>query len=288
VIYLGDAKHHWRIDLKSGTNYSWVVLLLPYLEEEPLYQQFDLERPVTRNPSDPQMSQPSLLLCPSENTLGRYFETLDPYSERVVRFGKANYAAFTSPFHTDSWFFPGAISLYGQKMGQISSGISGRLVFSEVRTREHPADERGAWALPWSGASLLAMDMHPACPVAIGNCRPYECQYGKSLRGDQHKGLLPAYAPWHGSIGYSQPPNGPHPDIVYECPEPEIAQLERMPCDDFESALYMSAAPRSSHIGGVNGAFLDGHVEFLADDIDEIVMALMISTNGDPTPPPQY
>ena len=36
----------------------------------------------------------------------------------------------------------------------------------------------------------------------------------------------------------------------------------------------MSAAPRSNHIGGVNTAFLDGHVDFLPNDVDEMVMAL--------------
>jgi prepilin-type processing-associated H-X9-DG protein len=204
----------------------------------------------------------------------------------MVQFGKTNYAAFASPFHIDSWFYSGAISLYGQRMGQVTSGTASTLVFSEVRTRNHPADERGAWALPWSGATLLSMDMHPACPVKFGNCEPYECQYGKSLRNDPNRALLPPYAPWRGSIGFSQPPNGPLPDILYECPAPAEAQLERMPCDAFAAAGYMSAAPRSNHIGGVNGSYLDGHVEFLTDDIDEMVMALLIATNDDPTTQP--
>ena len=30
-----------RVDLKSGTNRSWIVSLLPYLEQQSLYQQFD-------------------------------------------------------------------------------------------------------------------------------------------------------------------------------------------------------------------------------------------------------
>jgi prepilin-type processing-associated H-X9-DG protein len=39
---------------------------------------------------------------------------------------------------------------------------------------------------------------------------------------------------------------------------------------------YQSAAPRSLHPGGVNGAYLDGRVEFLGDDIDPVVMALAV------------
>ena len=46
-------------------------------------------------------------------------------------------------------------------------------------------------------------------------------------------------------------------------------------------AGYQSSAPRSQHPGGVNGAFLDGHVEFLADDVDPVAMALKIGIHDD-------
>ncbi len=278
--------HHWRIDMRSGTNYSWVVLLLPYMEGDTLYRSMDFSLPVTRNPSDPQAQQPPSFLCPSDQSLGRIFEMPDPNSDRVIRFGKGNYATFDSPFHIDSWFYPGAISLYGLKPGQVTSGTAQTLVFAEVRTRDNVRDVRGAWALPWSGATILSMDMHPASPYRTDNCKPYQCQLVSLLHGDSSsRNQLPAYVPWLGSVGYTQPPNGKYPDILYECPDAVGEQLESMPCQDFTSAGYMSAAPRSSHIGGVNSAFLDGHVEFLANDVDEVSMALMISVD-DAGPPP--
>jgi prepilin-type processing-associated H-X9-DG protein len=139
---------------------------------------------------------------------------------------------------------------------------------------------RGAWALPWSGATLMSMDMHPANPAGTENCAPYACQIIAQLHSESpNRTLLPAYAPWVGSVGYSQPPNGRLPDVLYECPDSADAQLERMPCYEFAKVSYMSAAPRSNHLGGVNAAYLDGHVEFLPDDIDEMTMALLISTN---------
>src|SRR3954453_3033933 len=82
------------IDLKSGTNYSWIVKLLPFLEEDSLYQQFNFKVPVTRNPTDPQAAQPTSLLCPSDPARGRLFESSDPSTGRIVRFGKTNYATF--------------------------------------------------------------------------------------------------------------------------------------------------------------------------------------------------
>jgi prepilin-type processing-associated H-X9-DG protein len=132
------------------------------------------------------------------------------------------------------------------------------------------------------------MDMHAADPTGSDKCPPYECEQYFVLRRkeDWNRGRLPAYIPWRGSIGHTQPPNGGRPDILYNCPDEALAQLERMPCLEFELAGYMSAAPRSSHFDGVNAGFLDGHVEFLLNDIDEATMAQMISINdADPGPP---
>jgi prepilin-type processing-associated H-X9-DG protein len=42
---------------------------------------------------------------------------------------------------------------------------------------------------------------------------------------------------------------------------------------------HMSAAPRSLHPGGVNAAHLDGHAAFIKDEIDEVVMAYLVSIN---------
>src|SRR6185295_13267063 len=87
------------------------------------------------------------------------------------------------------------------------------------------------------------------------------------------------FAPWNGSRGFTQSPNGSEPDILYECPEPEVAQLERLQCADFASQRYMSAAPRSNHPGGVCASFLDGRVTFLSNDVDEFAMSIMINVD---------
>jgi prepilin-type processing-associated H-X9-DG protein len=50
-----------------------------------------------------------------------------------------------------------------------------------------------------------------------------------------------------------------------------------MPCNT-EYGGYISAAPRSQHVGGVNAAFLDGHVTFLPNDVDEYAMLYMVDT----------
>jgi prepilin-type N-terminal cleavage/methylation domain-containing protein len=265
------------IDLQSGTNYSWIVKLLPYMEEDSLYTQFNFKVPVTRNPTDPQLAQPPSLLCPSDAARGRYFQASDPSTGRTIQFAKANYAAFVNPMHADGWAYAGAISLYGQRLSQITDGTVQTLVFSEVRTRDNALDQRGAWALPWSGSTLLAFDMHPA-KQPDGDCAPYQCQNYLDLINPGRRSVA-KFAPWRGSLGYTQTPNGPEPDILYACPEPEVAQLERLSCLEFNQARYMSAAPRSNHPGGVCASFLDGRVTFLTNEVDEFAMSVMVNVD---------
>jgi prepilin-type processing-associated H-X9-DG protein len=75
---------------------------------------------------------------------------------------------------------------------------------------------------------------------------------------------------------------GPNIDMLYDCREVADAQLRGMPCGTWSKGTaneYLSAAPRSQHPGGVNTFFLDGHVRFLEDDVDEVVMAYTVSIN---------
>lgn len=261
AVYFSSA--YWRVDLRTGTNYSWVCELLPYLEESSLDDRLDREQHVTANPTEALAAQPPTLLCPSDQARGRFYEPPEEWGRQGVRFGKANYAGYASPFHTDEYVRSGPIAMYGLPSRKITDGTSTTLMLSEVRTRDHPDDQRGAWMLPWNASSLLAMDLHPVW-------------YGAVAEEEEPIGL--DQAPNERSLGLTQVPNGPQPDMLYECPDKAAAQFEEMPC----SALYrgyISAAPRSNHVGGVNAAFADGHVTFLPNDIDEYSMHYMISVS---------
>jgi prepilin-type processing-associated H-X9-DG protein len=140
------------------------------------------------------------------------------------------------------------------------------MVLSEVRTRDDVGDQRGAWALPWAGASLLAFDIHVA--------------------GDATKRV--GYKPSVLSLGMSQVPNNQGTaDVLYRCSDIAGAQFDRMPCAEFVSRSddpesethYLSAAPRSLHSAGVSVAFLDGHCGFLPNSVDEFSMAFLICPN---------
>jgi len=252
----------WEINMRSGRMFSWIVLILPQLEHEALYSEFDQSRSVLEQPqqSDPQAREISELLCPSDWAHGEFFRHPELTAGR--RFAKGNYAAFVSPFHTDLQdHFPGALGKPKKKLTEITDGLSHTLLLSEVRVRAHEEDQRGAWALPWTGASVLAFDMH-------------------------HDFRAPSstFTPWDVSLGWTQTPNHTRNimDMLYSCPDMADAQMEKMPCAVWqESGMwhFLSAAPRSRHPGGVNVFFLDGHGGFLPNDVDEYVMAYLVSAN---------
>lgn len=267
----------------GGRQISWIVAILPQLEQAALFDRFDLERPIYAQAGDPQAAHVAILQCPSDDASNRWHDMLRPGAGvQYVKLAKGNMAAYVSPFHVDlQYLYPGALIGQPQPLRSIPD-LSSTLLISEVRTLDHESDERGAWALAWNGASLLAFDMHP---------RGWLGRSEGTGEGDQYQSEnRAAYVPDPDSLGEAQPPNnlGPNFDTLKYCTNtatsPRQAAFDAgMPCVLHSAQIgvgvagHMSAAPRSLHPGGVNAAFLDGHVTFLPDDIDEIAMAHMVS-----------
>jgi prepilin-type N-terminal cleavage/methylation domain-containing protein/prepilin-type processing-associated H-X9-DG protein len=266
---------YYRIDMQKGLLHSWATRVLPYIEQQSLYNQFDFKQHVAANQANPQAAQPPAMLCASDDSIGRIYEYHgNPDPGWIVPFGKANYAGFASPFHVDGFNYHGAIWLYGTKLKEIIDGTSGTLMLGEIRTRDEVRDQRGAWALPWAGSSLLSVDMH------------YK-SFGKAGQDDA---VPDGYFYDTISLGVTQRPNSNTADVLYECPDTVGEQLERMPCNtDYYG--YISAAPRSHHPQGVHVSYVDGHVAFMSDDVDEISMALQATVNDEtlysPDAPPR-
>lgn len=264
----GDIKYP-VVDQNRGKQLSWAVLLLPYVEQQNLFEQFDLERDLFDQLAEPQSHSVPGFVCPSDEALGRVF--VDQELTRGKRVAKGNYAAYVGPFHIDMQLVHrGAIVATGQEMRRIEDGASNTIAFSEVRTLDDQRDERGAWALPWAGASILSFDMHPYCQPHVLYCP------------DQRH-----YMADEASLGFTQSPNsqGPVADTLHRCNEEVAAQAQfaRMPCVQWDFPIgvggYYSASPRSLHPGGVNIAYLDGHVVFVTDDVDEFTFAYRVSIN---------
>ena len=269
LSYNGDP--YVAFDPKSGKQFSWTVQLLPQLEQQTLYDQIDFSKTVFEQETEPQAQFVSSLLCPSDNASGRFF--VDETLTNNKRFAKGNYAAYVGPFHIDlQLLWPGALIATGQPLSRIVDGTSNTIIFTEVRTLDFEQDERGVWALPWAGASILSFDMHHIC----GDGRLHFHCLGEGY-----------YRPDPRSLGQTQMPNslGPTKDTLHYCigEQQLMSDWEGMPCRRWLWPVglggFYSASPRSLHPGGVLVAFLDGHVEFLVDEIEEFTFAYLVSIN---------
>jgi len=251
-----------RTLLGSGKQLSWVVLLLPYLEQSSVHDAFDLDKDAFKQEREPQEQFLDVLLCPSDESRGRVFQH-NIWSKRK-QFAKGNYAAYVSPCHTDqSLPYPGALIIGGQPMSKVVDGTSNTIALAEIRSRDNERDPRGAWALAWTATTLLAYDMH----------------HIDDPQGAGDIGRPESFVASPRSEGLGQPPNNNgivQSDMIVNCPDPAGAQLIGMKC---AKESWKSAAPRSLHVGGVYIARLDGSVGFLEDGIDDYVMVYMIAIN---------
>lgn len=266
-----------------GKRFSWIVEILPFVEEQSLYDKFDRSQGILAQPQNPQATSLATLLCPSDSAAGRFYKYVDA---STIQCAKGNYAAYVSPHHVDTQLlFPGALIAGGQRLSQISGGVSQTLLLSEVRTLDNESDQRGAWVLPLVGASLLAFDMH-----SVG-WPPIDAANSPSGQQEQITTKIVNRAPFvpnPRSIGFTQRPNaqGPNKDTLEQCNQVAAeAEAAGMPCNPRTLAPgvhgYMSAAPRSQHPGGVNASYLDGHLDFLVNDVDELVMAHAVSVTDE-------
>jgi len=272
-IVISDWIIFGEFDPKVGKMFSWVVQVLPYMEEGNLYSQFEFDRTVLEQSNEPQETHLSTMLCPSDDAGRRIYSDAEHTNGKV--FAKGNYAAYVTPFHVDRQIdFPGGLGGNGLSLSQVTDGMSHTFLISEVRTRAHERDQRGTWALGWVASSLLAFDMHQRMAKWDGGgCKEL---IGRFQHADGSDGCS-------NSLGVTQVPNnvGPNLDVLYSCPDSKGAQFEGMPCRKWggRKGGYLSAAPRSLHPGGVNTVFLDGHVEFTLDEIDEVAMVYQVSIN---------
>jgi prepilin-type N-terminal cleavage/methylation domain-containing protein len=270
----------WGSSALLDNELSWIVQILPQIEEQALYDRFFPNRPILPlggrpgqdfvNKGNPQEAQPQILICPSDSSKGRSFkETVGTYS--AFRFAKGNYAAYVSPVHTVCMrTLPGAMINEIQPLSRISDGTTKTVMLAEIRTRDSEGDPRGVWAASWAGGSILAYDMHTVQP---GTTNP-EVGCG-TLRNTPYS---PVIYPDDDSLTPNFPPQGNNQDYIRKCDEPAASLFDLMSCT-LQSATRATAAPRSSHVGGVNATHVDGSGVWISNEIDPYLMGRMISIN---------
>ena len=254
-------------DPEVGPN--WIVIILPHLENQPLYDQFDLT--VSLGHENNRIARGTVveeLICPTDE--GHETPFSDPFGPYPGGFGdnwaRGNYAANAGNLAQGGqrpipdadptgnvcciksfdvgWRDPhqrGVMAAQrGAQLADITDGTSNTMLLAEIRVGLHEADIRGTWALSSAGAS----------------------------------GLF-----WHGwSSAVSGGANGPNPcgvdpDNIARCNlmefmvGSEILAQECMGCSGTDG-LGRSPARSRHPAGGVNAAFADGSVHWISDSVD--------------------
>jgi prepilin-type N-terminal cleavage/methylation domain-containing protein/prepilin-type processing-associated H-X9-DG protein len=256
-------------DNDSGIGPNWAVLILPYIEQQNLYNQAQTSVQnyytwcISNGASGSQdqnwrnigNTTIKTFICPSDP-----FALLGPSNRGGTNWARGCYAANVGPAGggnvavaspgqvgvaggSGSYYSKGPFGAQVQKVNLSLSmsgllgmdGSSNTIAFNEVRVGPAGNDVRGSWAFGMYGASLSG-----GCPT--GDC------YGPNDRGccsDDVSGC------------------NDRPDIAMGC----------------WNGGYGQGNARSNHSAGVNSAFCDGHVQFLTNSVNTNVYFYMMSAN---------
>ena len=257
----------WRAGVNPETknnaslSENWVILILPELEQQPLYKRFDLTQFITAGANQPARSTVlSVMTCPSDGYNRNPFNGSANGGTNQMGDGwaRGNYAAnagggsilnngMTSG---QGWQATSICGVMGANqslsLAGVTDGSSNTILLGEIRAGICAFDGRGVWA------------MSGGCPSAL----------------------------WAQCVGDDIGPNCNqlYADDTLACPAiqdsvggPQALAKMGMPCsrDDWPN---FQQTTRSQHPGGVLVALCDGSVRFLSDYID-------ISSNWGATPP---
>jgi len=275
---------------------NWVILILPFIEQQSLYDSFDLSYPINNAVNrDERGVELAVMQCPSDpNTRKKYDGTQgEQTSNHGDNWARGNYGANGSlGFHSDSAhcndYSSGGSGCGGSQQGwgdnrirgvmganqsisidEIRDGTSNTFLILELRAGLFPYDCRGVWAMSGAGTSSL----------------------------------------WaHGYIGDAYGPNAifQSSDDTANCSQVattlgggdvDAGRIElirrKMTCyTGTSSCPNRQAASRSAHTGGVFACFCDGSVHWINDNIEtsgsisytSIWDRLNLSSDGQPIP----
>ncbi len=242
-------------DPGTTTNFqpNWVILLLPFLEQQNLYDKFDFTKNISAAENrEPRGVKLSVMLCPSDQPSAKPFEGSaaegDNWARGNVGANGGNAHLLSLGSRTD-WAIdgsgPGWKDKYrGGVMGpnvsrsidDIKDGTTNTILLAELRVGVNERDRRGTWAMGCAGAS--AVFQHAAGGDANG---PNACNDNSDDTKDcaYLKGTSPGNA-----------------TLLDRC----------MTC--IAAGSNNQATTRSIHSDGVFIALADGSVHFLGDFVE--------------------
>jgi prepilin-type N-terminal cleavage/methylation domain-containing protein len=225
---------------------DWVILILPFIEQQGLYDSFNLTYPISNDVNRNQRGTIlSVMLCPSDGGTRR-----TPFSRSGEgdNWARGNYGANGSIEQLYNSGLNGPTSsewVKGYKRGvmgcnasvsidEIQDGTSNTILLGELRIGLFAGDRRGTWAMGASGASSLwgtssTDEFGPNCC----NTAADDLAEGEELRA---------------AVG---------------------TDVCNKQCMNVCTCPNWQATARSRHVGGVYVCLCDGSVRFLGDYIEK-------------------
>lgn len=224
---------------------NWVIMLLPYIEQVPLYKKFDLTKPISDKANrEARGANIPIMLCPTDSGRDVPFSR----SSEGDNWARGNYgvngsirqlATSNVGLNSSSWGRGWCRGVMGANVAcsidDIVDGVSQTILLGELRIGLSEKDRRGVWAMGAPAASSL---WGHASDDGIG---PNNC----AAASDNVNGCSEIWS----DVGSSR--------ITREC----------MGC--CRSCQSSQGTARSRHPGGVNVCMVDGSVRFISDFIEK-------------------
>ena len=267
----GDTFPRNSYQITTGVAYenafSANYLLLPYLEQTALHDQFGFDQPWSTYLRGPMKTRVSVFLCPSAPA---FPATSDPWGGPGCNFGWCNGSGvWKQQNNQDPAQHNGIIHTYlERKLAHVRDGLAQTLLAAELLSGTGFSSGPGAipvgpatypFDIFYPGESAYASIADKAFPTAaelaaVGTA-------ARSMAGGGHRGNNGAMWAWyamsHTMFNTAAPPDWEHPSAGGGCCPGGAS--------DWGSAIV---PPRSMHPGGVDVALADGSVRMIDSMID--------------------
>lgn len=222
------------------------VMLLPFLDQAPLYGQHDANVSITHaNNLDVRSQFLSSLACPSDS----FARASNPFTNFGGSWARCSYGPYLGRERTDYMWIDGGWNKYeahrrgpmgmsgAARIGDVTDGASNTSAMWELRAGTNDNDERGTWAMH-RGIALMGCDN-------VGDCNGINDQSG-------------------------------NPDDVHGALGNNAARMINWDGGDGQHG------PKSQHTGGCHVLLLDGSVRFFSEttNINSIMRNVISISDG--------